>query len=199
MLIDVDGLVREFREREPDPTVPVQRVKFGTSGHRGTPRDGSFTASHIAAIAQAICEYRRSHGIDGPLYMGRDTHAVSAPAHAVALAVLAANGVVTVIQRDDGVTPTPAISRAILVWNRNRTDALADGIVVTPSHNPPEDGGLRQPPERRAGRHRRHALDPDAGERDPPWSQRRRSANLGGGRARSLHHPSGGSAHTLRR
>ena len=146
MLIDVDGLVREFREREPDPTVPVQRVKFGTSGHRGTPRDGSFTASHIEAIAQAICEYRRSHGIDGPLYMGRDTHAVSAPAHAVALAVLAANGVVTVIQRDDGVTPTPAISRAILVWNRNRTDALADGIVVTPSHNPPEDGGFKYNP-----------------------------------------------------
>ena len=146
MLIDVDRLTREFLEREPDPSVPGQLVKFGTSGHRGTPGDGTFTAAHITAIAQAICDYRRSHGIDGPLYMGKDTHALSAPAQSVALAVLAGNGVHTVIQRDGGVTPTPAISRAILTWNRGRSDSLADGIVVTPSHNPPEDGGFKYNP-----------------------------------------------------
>jgi phosphoglucomutase len=146
MLIDVGRLTREFFEREPDPAVPGQLVKFGTSGHRGTPGDGSFTAAHITAIAQAICDYRRSHGIDGPLYMGKDTHALSVPAQSVALAVLAGNGVNTVIQRDGGVTPTPAISRAILTWNRERSDSLADGIVVTPSHNPPEDGGFKYNP-----------------------------------------------------
>jgi phosphoglucomutase len=146
LLLDVAQLEREFFEREADPAVPGQLVKFGTSGHRGTPSDGSFTASHIVAITQAICDYRRSQGIDGPLYMGQDTHALSRLAQSTALGVLAANGVNTVIQRDGGVTPTPAISRAILVWNRGRKGAVADGIVVTPSHNPPEDGGFKYNP-----------------------------------------------------
>jgi phosphoglucomutase len=146
MLIDVAGLEREFLDRIPDLNDPRQRVSFGTSGHRGTPLDGSLTAAHIAAITQAICDYRRDRGIDGPLYMGKDTHAVSTPAHATALEVLAGNGVETIIQRGDGFTPTPVISRAILVWNRGRQTRLADGIVITPSHNPPEDGGFKYNP-----------------------------------------------------
>ncbi|TFG95792.1 MAG: phosphoglucomutase, alpha-D-glucose phosphate-specific, partial [Myxococcales bacterium] len=122
---------------------PSQRVSFGTSGHRGSSLSGSFTEAHIAAITQAICEHRHSHGIDGPLYMGKDTHALSGPAQRTALEVLAANGVETVIQQGDTPTPTPVISRAILVHNRGREKRLADGIVVTPSHNPPEDGGFK--------------------------------------------------------
>jgi phosphoglucomutase len=145
-LIDVARLQREFLERQPDPDDPRQRVKFGTSGHRGTPLDGSLTAVHVAAITQAICEYRAGQGIDGPLYMGMDTHGVSPLAQAVAIEVLAGNAVETVIQRDGGVTPTPTISRAILVHNRGRGDGLADGIVITPSHNPPEDGGFKYNP-----------------------------------------------------
>jgi phosphoglucomutase len=121
-------------------------VRFGTSGHRGSPLHGSFTEAHILAVTQAICEYRHRQGIDGPLYLGKDTHGVSGPAERTALEVLAANGVTTVLQRDDGVTPTPVISRAILVYNRDRTAHLADGIVVTPSHNPPEDGGFKYNP-----------------------------------------------------
>src|ERR1700726_4275548 len=125
---------------------PEQRVSFGTSGHRGSPLRGSFTEAHILAITQAICDYRRGQGIDGPLHMGKDTHAVSAPAQRTALEVLAANGVETIIQQGDGVTPTPVISRAILVYNRGRKDHFADGIVITPSHNPPEDGGVKYNP-----------------------------------------------------
>ena len=125
---------------------PNQLVSFGTSGHRGSPLRGSFTEAHILAITQAICDYRRGQGTDGPLYMGKDTHALSGPAQRTALEVLAANGVETIIQRDDGVTPTPVISRAILVYNRGRTQHLADGIVVTPSHNPPQDGGFKYNP-----------------------------------------------------
>ena len=121
-------------------------MSFGTSGHRGSSLSGSFTEAHILAITQAICDYRRSQGIDGPLYMGKDTHALSAPAQRTALEVLAANGVETIIQHDDGVTPTPVISRAILVYNRGRKEHLADGIVITPSHNPPEDGGFKYNP-----------------------------------------------------
>jgi phosphoglucomutase len=121
-------------------------VSFGTSGHRGSPLRGTFTESHILAITQAICDYRRGQGIDGPLYLGKDTHALSGPSQRTALEVLAANGVETVIQRGDGVTPTPVISRAILAHNRGGTDHLADGIVVTPSHNPPEDGGFKYNP-----------------------------------------------------
>jgi phosphoglucomutase len=146
MLVDLSRLEREYDERRPDVDDPSQLVSFGTSGHRGSPFHGSFTAAHIAAITQAICEYRRAQRIDGPLYMGKDTHALSEPAQRTALEVLAANGVETIIQRDGGVTPTPVISRAILVYNRGRTEDLADGIVVTPSHNPPEDGGFKYNP-----------------------------------------------------
>jgi phosphoglucomutase len=146
LLADVARLEREYHARTPDPDDPAQLVRFGTSGHRGSPLTGSFTEAHIAAITQAICEYRRGQGIDGPLLMGKDTHAVSAPAERTALEVLVANGVDTVIQRDGGVTPTPAISRAILAYNRDRRQHRADGIVVTPSHNPPEDGGFKYNP-----------------------------------------------------
>ena len=146
MLIDPEQLVREYYVRKPDPAAPAQQISFGTSGHRGSPLTGSFNEAHILAIAQAICDYRRTHGISGPLYMGRDTHAVSGPAQRTALEVLAANGVETVIQSGDDVTPTPAISRVILAHNRGRTDRLADGIVITPSHNPPEDGGFKYNP-----------------------------------------------------
>src|SRR5690348_59277 len=146
LLIDVAQLEREYHDRRPDPGDPRQRVAFGTSGHRGTSPDGTFTEAHILAIAQAICDYRRDRGIDGPLFMGKDTHALSRPAERTALEVLAANGVETVIERDDGVTPTPVISRAILVYNRGRREHLADGIVITPSHNPPADGGFKYNP-----------------------------------------------------
>jgi phosphoglucomutase len=146
LLIDVARLEREYFERFPDMSDPTQRVSFGTSGHRGSPLGGTFMEAHILAITQAICDYRRSQGTDGPLYMGKDTHALSAPAQRTALEVLAANGVETIIQRDDGVTPTPVISRAILVYNRGRRTHRADGIVITPSHNPPEDGGFKYNP-----------------------------------------------------
>jgi phosphoglucomutase len=146
LLVDPARLEREYFERRPDLSDPNQLVSFGTSGHRGTPLRGTFTEAHILAITQAICDYRRGHGTDGPLYMGKDTHALSGPAQRTALEVLAANGAETVIQRDDGVTPTPVISRAILVYNRGRTGHLADGIVITPSHNPPEDGGFKYNP-----------------------------------------------------
>jgi len=143
MLVDVAQLEREYYERRPDMTDANQRVSFGTSGHRGSSLRGTFTEAHILAITQAICDYRRRQGIDGPLYMGKDTHALSGPAQRTALEVLAANQVETIIQRNDGVTPTPVISWAILVYNRDRREHLADGIVVTPSHNPPEDGGFK--------------------------------------------------------
>jgi phosphoglucomutase len=146
LLVDLARLEREYYERHPDLGDPTQLVSFGTSGHRGSPLNGSFTSVHIAAITQAICDYRRSQSIDGPLYMGKDTHAVSGPAQRTALEVLAANSVETIIQRDGGVTPTPVISWAILGYNRGRKTHLADGIVVTPSHNPPEDGGFKYNP-----------------------------------------------------
>ena len=146
MLVDPARLEREYHHRRPDPANRSQMVSFGTSGHRGTSLRGTFTEAHILAITQAICDYRRSKGIDGPLYMGKDTHALSGPAQRTALEVLAANNVETFIQRDDGVTPTPVISRAILVYNRGRKEHPADGIVITPSHNPPEDGGFKYNP-----------------------------------------------------
>jgi phosphoglucomutase len=146
MLINLDELNRLYLERRPDLSDPTQMVSFGTSGHRGTPLKGTFTEAHILATTQAICEYRRLQGIDGPLLMGKDTHAVSAPAQKTALEVLAANGVETMIQQNDGVTATPVISHAILVYNRGRKDHFADGIVITPSHNPPEDGGFKYNP-----------------------------------------------------
>src|SRR5438874_810100 len=146
LLIDPSRLEREYYERRPDLGNKNQLVSFGTSGHRGSPLNGSFTEAHILAITQAICDYRRSQDYHGPLYMGKDTHAVSGPAQRTALEVLAANNVETIIQRDDGFTPTPVISRAILVYNRNRKEHLADGIVITHSHNPPQDGGFKYNP-----------------------------------------------------
>jgi len=146
LLIDPARLERDYYERRPNVDDPTQLVSFGTSGHRGTPFDGTFTEAHILAITQALCEYRREKRIDGPLFMGKDTHGVSGPAQRTALEVLAANGVETIIQRDDGFTPTPVISRAILVYNKGRKEHLGDGIVITPSHNPPEDGGFKYNP-----------------------------------------------------
>ena len=146
MLIDVVRIERDYFGRRPDMNDPNQRVSFGTSGHRGSPLDGKFTEAHILAITQAICDYRQAHGTDGPLYLGKDTHAVSDPAQQTALEVLAANDVDTLIQRGNGVTPTPVISRAILAYNRGRKAHLADGIVITPSHNPPRDGGFKYDP-----------------------------------------------------
>jgi len=155
LLIDVGKLERAYYDRKPDLGDATQLVSFGTSGHRGTSLNGTFTEAHILAITQAICEYRRAQGIDGPLYMGKDTHALSGPAQRTALEVLAGNGATTIIQRDDGATPTPVISWAILVYNRSRravpgsgdpATALADGIIITPSHNPPEDGGFKYNP-----------------------------------------------------
>jgi phosphoglucomutase len=146
LLVDLTRLEQEYYERRPDIGNPNQLVSFGTSGHRGSPLNGSFTEAHILAITQAICDYRRSRSYDGPLFMGKDTHAVSGPAQRTALEVLAANNVETIIQKDDGFTPTPVISRAILVYNRDRKEDFADGIVITPSHNPPADGGFKYNP-----------------------------------------------------
>jgi len=146
MLVDLAKLERDYFERPPDLGDPNQMVHFGTSGHRGSPFSGTFTEAHILAITQAICDYRVAHGTNGPLYMGKDTHALSDPAQRTALEVLAGNGVETFIQQDNGVTPTPVISRAILVYNRGRKEHFADGIVITPSHNPPEDGGFKYNP-----------------------------------------------------
>jgi phosphoglucomutase len=173
ILVDLARLEQEYYAHRPDMADPTQRVSFGTSGHRGSSLHGAFTEAHILAITQAICDYRRSQGTDGPLYMGKDTHALSAPAQRTALEVLAANEVETVIQRHDGVTPTPVISRAILVYNRGRTAHLADGIVVTPSHNPPEDGGFKYNP-------------PHGGPADTAvtqWVEARANALLQGGNA----------------
>jgi phosphoglucomutase len=173
LLVDVDDLERRYYAGHPDPANPAERVSFGTSGHRGTPLDGSFTEAHILAISQAIADYRRAHGPTGPLYLGKDTHAVSRPAEGSALEVLTANGVTVVIERGDGYTPTPAISRAILTHNAGRTSGLADGIVVTPSHNPPADGGFKYNPS-------------DGGPADTDvtgWIQDRANALLTGGNA----------------
>jgi phosphoglucomutase len=146
LLIDVSALERAYFERTPDLSNRAQLVSFGTSGHRGTSLDGTFTEAHILAITQAICDYREFQDIDGPLFLGKDTHALSEPAQRTAVEVLAANGVETVLQRDDGVTPTPVISRAILVHNKDPKGRRADGIVITPSHNPPTDGGFKYNP-----------------------------------------------------
>ncbi len=146
LLIDLDRLARDYHEGTPDPADPRQRVSFGTSGHRGTSADGTFTERHILAITQAICDYRRSRGIAGPLFLGKDTHALSGPAQRTALEVLSANGVEARFQDGDGFTPTPVISHAILSHNRGRKEGIADGIVITPSHNPPGDGGIKYNP-----------------------------------------------------
>ena len=146
LVIDLSKLERDYYTRQPDLANPNQLVAFGTSGHRGTPLDGTFTEAHILAITQAVCEYRKGQGFTGPLFMGKDTHAASTPAQRTSLEVLAANGVETIIQSDDGFTPTPVISRAILVHNRGRKDGFADGLIITPSHNPPTDGGMKYNP-----------------------------------------------------
>jgi phosphoglucomutase len=146
MLVDVPRLMTAYYTRHPDPAVRAQRVAFGTSGHRGSAFDGAFNEDHILAITQAICEHRRAQGIDGPLFLGVDTHALSASAFASALEVLAAHGVEVRVDDREGYTPTPVVSHAILGHNRGRARGLADGIVVTPSHNPPQDGGFKYDP-----------------------------------------------------
>src|SRR3954470_22961769 len=145
ILVDVDRLIAAYYET-PDPSDPAQRVAFGTSGHRGSSLHGAFNEAHIAATTEAICRYRAAEGTDGPLFIGKDPHALSEPAFETALRGLVAHGVDVRIDADDGYTPTPVISHAILVHNRGRQDHLADGIVVTPSHNPPEDGGFKYNP-----------------------------------------------------
>jgi phosphoglucomutase len=145
-LVDIPRLVTAYYSEQPDPANRAQRVAFGTSGHRGISFDGTFNDAHVAAISQAICVHRRSQGINGPLFMGFDTHALSAPAFATALEVLAANGIEVMIAAGDEYTPTPAVSHAILGYNRGRTSGLADGIVITPSHNPPDSGGFKYNP-----------------------------------------------------
>src|SRR5262245_26018056 len=146
ILIDVPKLVEAYYARRPDASDPQQLVSFGTSGHRGSSLNATFTEAHILAITQAICDYRTSAGTSGPLFLGKDTHALSEPAQRTALEVLAANGVEVFYQQGDGNTPTPVISHAILIYNRGRTAGLADGIVITPSHNPPGDGGFKYNP-----------------------------------------------------
>ncbi|MGB8684622.1 MAG: phosphoglucomutase (alpha-D-glucose-1,6-bisphosphate-dependent) [Candidatus Binatus sp.] len=145
-LVDVPRLITAYYSLVPDVTIPAQRVSFGTSGHRGSAFDAAFNEAHILAVSQAICLYRKGQNISGPLYLGMDTHALSVPAFASALEVLAANGVETMVDSGEGYTPTPAISRAILTYNRGRKSGLADGIVITPSHNPPSDGGFKYNP-----------------------------------------------------
>jgi phosphoglucomutase len=145
-LVDVPRLITAYYSLTPDVAIPAQRVSFGTSGHRGSAFDTAFNEAHIVAISQAICLYRKNQNISGPLYLGMDTHALSVPAFASALEVLAANGVETMVDSNGGYTPTPAISHAILTYNRGRTSGLADGIVITPSHNPPSDGGFKYNP-----------------------------------------------------
>jgi phosphoglucomutase len=169
-LPDIQELLAQYHSLVPDVSDPGQRVSFGTSGHRGTSTNGTFTDAHIAAITQAICDYRRDAKIDGPLFLGKDTHALSTPAQNTALEVLAGNGVQTQIQREDGFTPTPAISRQILAHNLQRSSGLADGVVITPSHNPPTDGGFKYNP-------------PHGGPADSDvtgWIQQRANALLGG-------------------
>ncbi len=146
ILVDIAKLLAAYVDEKPDPSVPAQRVAFGTSGHRGTPFERSFNEAHILAISQAICDYRKSNGIDGPLFIGADTHALSQPAFENALEVLAANGVESMISAEAEFTPTPAISHAILVHNRGLKSGFADGIVITPSHNPPDNGGFKYNP-----------------------------------------------------
>src|SRR5450755_579540 len=147
MLIDVDRLLRAYHEEHPDPQNPAQAVSFGTSGHRGTSLEGTFTEDHIVAISAAIAHYRAGQDITGPLFIGRDTHALSEPAFRTAVEVLIAHGVRVAVDADDGYTPTPAISHAILTHNSgNGARDTADGIVITPSHNPPADGGFKYNP-----------------------------------------------------
>src|ERR1700676_1494904 len=146
MLVNVSRLITAYYSHRPDPAIAEQKVTFGTSGHRGCPFQYSFNEWHVLAISQAICEYRRQQGTDGPLFLGMDTHALSEPATASALEVLAANGVDVMLAKDDEYTPTPAVSHAILTYNHRRKTGFADGIIITPSHNPPYDGGFKYNP-----------------------------------------------------
>ncbi|WP_019629446.1 phosphoglucomutase (alpha-D-glucose-1,6-bisphosphate-dependent) [Actinomadura atramentaria] len=170
-LVDVPRLVTAYYTLHPDPADPAQRVAFGTSGHRGSALDTAFNERHILATTQAICEYRAAQGIDGPLFLGADTHALSEPARASALEVLAANDVTVVVDSRDGYTPTPAVSHAILTRNRGRRSGIADGIVVTPSHNPPRDGGFKYNPPNGG----------PAGTDATSWIEERANAIIGGG------------------
>ncbi len=179
MLVDLSALEHAYYDGKPDPSVPAQQVSFGTSGHRGTSTNASFNQDHIRAITQAICEYRKIQGYTGILFIGKDTHALSAAAQRTALEVLAANGVETMLQQDDGFTPTPVISHAILSYNRGRQAAFGDGIIITPSHNPPADGGFKYNP-------------PDGGPADTSvtsWIQNRANELLRGGNAGVKHIP----------
>ncbi|HOX52173.1 MAG TPA: phosphoglucomutase, partial [Fibrobacteria bacterium] len=146
LLVYLPSLVSAYYTGKPDPSVPEQQVSFGTSGHRGSSLKTAFNENHILAITQALVEYRREQGVTGPVFVGIDTHALSVPARDSALEVLAAHGVQALVQTGDGFTPTPAVSHAILTYNKGRTTGLADGIVITPSHNPPEDGGFKYNP-----------------------------------------------------
>jgi phosphoglucomutase len=146
MLVDIPKLVTAYYTGKPDPTIQEQRVSFGTSGHRGSALSNSFNEDHILAITRAICLYRKEQGIDGPLFLGFDTHALSAPAYATTMEVLAAGGVEVMIAEGDEYTPTPVISHAIVTYNTGRTTGMADGIVITPSHNPPDSGGFKYNP-----------------------------------------------------
>ena len=145
-LIDLAALTGAYFDLKPDMSSPGQRVAFGTSGHRGSSLDGAFNQAHILAITQSIVEYRAAQGITGPIFVGRDTHGLSEPAWRNVIEVLVANGVETLIDDRDGFTPTPAVSHAILAFNRGKTSGLADGILITPSHNPPRDGGIKYNP-----------------------------------------------------
>src|SRR5829696_3396922 len=145
-LIDVDALIAAYRDQRPDPSEDTQQVSFGTSGHRGTATACTFNEAHVLAISEAVARHRAAEGIDGPLFLGRDTHALSEPATRTIVEVLAAHGVDVVVDADDGATPTPVISHAILTHNRGGGRGTAEGIVVTPSHNPPGDGGFKYNP-----------------------------------------------------
>ena len=146
LLVNIPRLVTSYYSRKPDVTDPAQKVTFGTSGHRGSSFKNSFNEDHVLAVSQAICQFRKSNNITGPLFMGMDTHALSEPALASALEVFAANGMTVMIQEGLGYTPTPVISHAILTYNRGQTSGLADGVVITPSHNPPDNGGFKYNP-----------------------------------------------------
>ena len=146
MLVNIPLLITAYYAEKPDVSEPTQKVAFGTSGHRGSSLQVSFNENHILAISQAICEYRRGEGTSGPLFLAKDTHALSEPAFASALEVLLANGVEVMVDTELAYTPTPALSHAILTYNRGRKGDLADGIVITPSHNPPDDGGFKYNP-----------------------------------------------------
>ena len=172
-LVNVAKLVTAYYTERPDPAIPAQRIAFGTSGHRGSSFRAGFNEAHILAVTQAICLYRREHGIDGPLFLGWDTHALSEPARASALEVLTANGVDVMVDAKDGVTPTPVVSQAILAHNRGRSSGLSDGILITPSHNPPEYGGFKYNP-------------PSGGPADTgvtAWIEQKANALLAGGLA----------------